>query len=72
MQIKRFEAGDMTSALRLIKNELGPDAVILSARSLKKENKLLGLVNRWAWRLPPRSTPIIFRLNQMEPLLPGP
>ena len=44
MQIKRFEARDMTSALRLIKNELGPDAVILSARNIKKENKLLGLV----------------------------
>ncbi|MGD9236589.1 MAG: flagellar biosynthesis protein FlhF [Desulfobacterales bacterium] len=44
MQIKRFEAKNMTSALRLIKKELGSDAVILSARSLKKENKLLGLV----------------------------
>ncbi len=44
MQIKRYEARDMTSALRMIKTELGPDAVILSARSLKKENKLLGLV----------------------------
>ena len=44
MQIKRFEARDMTSALRLIKSELGPDAVILSARNLKKENRLLGLV----------------------------
>jgi len=36
MQIKRFEAKNMTAALRLIKNELGPDAVILSARSLRK------------------------------------
>jgi flagellar biosynthesis protein FlhF len=44
MQIKRFEAKDMTSALRLIKTELGSDAVILSARNIKKENKLLGLV----------------------------
>ena len=44
MQIKRYEARDMTSALRLIKTDLGPDAVILSARNLKKENKLLGLV----------------------------
>lgn len=44
MQIKRFEAKDMTSALRLIKKELGSDAVILSARNVKKENKLLGLV----------------------------
>ena len=44
MQIKRFEAKDMTTALRLIKNQLGPDAVILSARSLKKENKIIGRV----------------------------
>jgi flagellar biosynthesis protein FlhF len=36
MQIKRFEAKNMTAALRLIKDELGPDAVILSARSLRK------------------------------------
>lgn len=44
MQIKRFEAKDMRTALRLIKDELGPEAVILSARSLKKENKILGMV----------------------------
>ena len=44
MQIKRFEAKDMKTALRLIKDELGPEAVILSARSLKKENKIFGLV----------------------------
>lgn len=44
MQIKRFEAKDMRTALRLIKKELGPDAVILSARSLKKENKIIGRV----------------------------
>ena len=44
MQIKRFEARDMTTALRLIKHELGPEAVILSARSLKVENRFLGSV----------------------------
>jgi flagellar biosynthesis protein FlhF len=44
MQIKSYEAKDMTTALRLIKRELGPDAVILSARTLKKENKIFGLV----------------------------
>jgi flagellar biosynthesis protein FlhF len=44
MQIKRFEAKDMTTALRLIKAELGPDAVILSARNLKKANTILGMV----------------------------
>lgn len=42
MQIKRFEAKNMSEALRLIKKELGPDAVLLSARSLKKQNGLLG------------------------------
>ena len=43
MQIKRFEAKDMTTALRLIKGELGPEAVILSARNIKKANTILGL-----------------------------
>lgn len=42
MQIKRFEAKNMTSALRLIKAELGTDAVILSARSIKKRSGILG------------------------------
>jgi len=42
MQIKRFEAKDMKTALGLIKKELGSDAVILSARSLKKESKIIG------------------------------
>lgn len=42
MQIKRFEAKNMSEALRLIKKELGPDAVLLSARSLKKQGGLLG------------------------------
>ena len=42
MQIKRFEAKNMTTALRMIKDELGSDAVILSARSLRKGKGLLG------------------------------
>jgi flagellar biosynthesis protein FlhF len=42
MQIKRFEAKNMTTALRLIKSELGPDAVILSARSLRKGKGFFG------------------------------
>jgi flagellar biosynthesis GTPase FlhF len=32
MQIKRFEAEDMTDALRMVKREFGDDAVILSAK----------------------------------------
>ncbi len=42
MQIKRFEAKNMTTALRLIKEELGLDAVILSARSLRKGKGFFG------------------------------
>jgi flagellar biosynthesis protein FlhF len=46
MQIKRFEAKNMTEALRLIKKELGSEAVILSARSLKRESGLLGALKK--------------------------
>jgi flagellar biosynthesis protein FlhF len=42
MQIKRFEAKNMTTALRIIKGELGPEAIILSARSLRKGKGLFG------------------------------
>ncbi len=36
MQIKVFEAPDMTSGLKQIKKALGPDALILSSRTIKK------------------------------------
>ncbi|MCB2147971.1 MAG: hypothetical protein KQI81_15955 [Deltaproteobacteria bacterium] len=35
MQIKRFEATDMTEALRLVKREFGDNAVILSAKEIR-------------------------------------
>lgn len=35
MQIRRFEAVDMTEALRLVKREFGDDAVILSAKEVR-------------------------------------
>ncbi|BBO66775.1 hypothetical protein DSCA_07050 [Desulfosarcina alkanivorans] len=35
MQIKRFEAGDMTEALRMVKREFGDEAVILSAKEVR-------------------------------------
>ncbi len=35
MQIKRFEAKTMTAALKMVKDEFGPEAVILTARSLR-------------------------------------
>lgn len=40
MKIKRFEAASMAEALRKIKKEFGEDAVILSAKTMKK-NRLL-------------------------------
>ena len=42
MQIKRFEAKNMADALRKVKQEFGPDAVILSAKSLKNNCGVLG------------------------------
>jgi len=42
MQIKRYEAKNMTAALRMIKGELGPEAVILSARSIRKGKGIFG------------------------------
>ena len=42
MQIKRFEAKDMTTALRMVKKELGSNAVILSARSKRKGKGFFG------------------------------
>ena len=35
MQIKRFEAVDMTEALRMVKREFGDDAVILSVKEIR-------------------------------------
>ena len=42
MRIKRFEAKDMSEALSMIKQELGSEALILSARSLKCKKKFFG------------------------------
>lgn len=46
MQIKKFQAHDMTKALSLIKQEFGPDAVILSARTLKKPRGVLSYMKK--------------------------
>jgi flagellar biosynthesis protein FlhF len=36
MQIKTFQANDMAEALRLVKAEFGPDAMILSSKKMKR------------------------------------
>jgi flagellar biosynthesis protein FlhF len=42
MQIKRFEAQNMTEALRMVKREFGADAVILSAKTLRQGRRIFG------------------------------
>lgn len=44
MQVKIFEAEDMASGLRQIRRELGPDALILSTRTIK--NGALGVMGK--------------------------
>lgn len=44
MQVKVFEAEDMTTALKKVKATLGPDAIILSSRTLRKKG--MGLLSR--------------------------
>lgn len=46
MQIKKFEAKDMTAALNLIKKEFGPDAVILSAKDVQRSVGMMGMLKR--------------------------
>lgn len=42
MQVKKFEARSMKEALEMVKAELGPDAIILSARDNNKSYGLVG------------------------------
>ena len=46
MQIRKFEAPDMAQALMMVKQDFGPNAVILSARALNKQRGLLNFFNR--------------------------
>ena len=51
MHVKRFEAADMAEALRMVKLELGPNAIILSTRQGKKDSGAFGIFGRssaWA------------------------
>jgi flagellar biosynthesis protein FlhF len=46
MQVRTFEAVDMKQALQLVKREMGPRAVIVSSRSVRKDGGLFGLLGR--------------------------
>jgi flagellar biosynthesis protein FlhF len=46
MQVKTFEAVDMKQALRLVKEALGPNAVIVSSRPVRRDRGVFGLLGR--------------------------
>lgn len=46
MHVKRFEAADMPEALRMVKQALGPNAIILSTRQFKKGGGAFGIFGR--------------------------
>ncbi|HET6464969.1 MAG TPA: flagellar biosynthesis protein FlhF [Nitrospiria bacterium] len=46
MKIKKFEAFEMSEALRAIREELGPDAVLLSTREVRKQGAAFSLLGR--------------------------
>src|ERR671923_2919855 len=46
MQVKRFEGVDMQEVLRLVKHELGPNAIILSTRQIKRGGGAFGMFGR--------------------------
>ncbi|GAB4255263.1 MAG: flagellar biosynthesis protein FlhF [Deferrisomatales bacterium] len=46
MRVKKYQAVDMAEALRQIKEELGPEAVILSTRQIKPGRGVFGMLGR--------------------------
>ena len=46
MHIKRFEADTMLEAVRQVKEELGPEALVLSTRTLRGRTGPFGLFGR--------------------------
>ncbi|MBI3604671.1 MAG: flagellar biosynthesis protein FlhF [Nitrospirae bacterium] len=46
MKIKKFEALEMSEALRAVREELGPNAVILKTREVRKKGGIFGLLSR--------------------------
>ena len=46
MHIKRYEAPTLEEALACVKRELGPDALILSSRTIQRGRQAFGLLSR--------------------------
>lgn len=51
MHIRRFEAPTMLEAVRAVKNALGPDALVLQTRRVRRDRGLLGLFGRSVYEL---------------------
>jgi flagellar biosynthesis protein FlhF len=46
VRVKTFEAVDMKQALRVVRDEMGPAAVIVSTRTVRRDGALFGLLGR--------------------------
>ena len=77
MQVKTFEAVNMKQALQLVREELGPRAVIVSSRSVRKDGGLFGLLGRKVLEVtaavdePRKEEPIAVK-GSLAPELPAP
>ncbi len=49
MKMKRYVAADMRAALRAIREEQGPDAVILSTRARSRKGSRSARPSTWSW-----------------------
>lgn len=45
MQIRKFTAPDMAQALRAVREEMGPDAVVLSSREVREKEGIFGFLS---------------------------
>ena len=61
MQIKRYEAANMREAMAMIKQDLGPDAVILSTKKISKDKPLIEVTAARDRNIGPAETPRITR-----------
>jgi flagellar biosynthesis protein FlhF len=77
MQIKRFEATTVQEALRQVKETLGPEAIILSSKTIRKASSIFGLAGRPAAEVVaaidrPSSSPVPSSADGESPSKPGP
>ena len=46
MKLKKFRASNMAEALQIIKKDIGPDAVIMSSKQVRKKKGPFGLFGK--------------------------